>query len=155
MRIILLAGAAMLATTGMAMAAGDAAVTINSTVPKSCTVSNATSTITLTPGSGSTQPGAFTTTCNFSAADFTVNFKSANGGVRNSDEDVTKNYKLGYNAANYDAATELGAPGGKTVTSAPGGTPGTPAVRTFSIAFPEALTVGGDYTDTLTITVAP
>ena len=155
MRIILLAGAAMLATTGMAMAAGNFAVTINSTVPKSCTVSNPTNTITLNAASGSNQSGQFTTNCNFSAADFTVNFKSTNGGVKNTVENVTKNYTLGYGGSDYNSSTDLGTSTGKTITAAPGGTPGVAAVRTFSIAFPEALTVGGDYTDTLTITVAP
>jgi hypothetical protein len=155
MRKILLAGAAMLATTGMAMAAGTVGVTINSSVPKACSVAESTTTITLAPGAGSNQPGSFKTTCNFSAADFTVNFKSANKGVRNAVENVTKKYTLGYNGSNYDSETDLGTSTGTTVTAAPGGTPGVEVTRNFSVAFPSALDVGGDYTDTLTITVAP
>jgi hypothetical protein len=154
MRKIILAGAAMLATTGMAMAGGSAPVAINSTVPKACSVTNATQTITLNPTSGSNRPGSFTTTCNFSAADFTVNFKSANGGVTNTVENVTKNYRLGYEDLEFDADSDLTGTGA-TVTAPPGGTPGDAIIRNFSVAFPEALTVGGDYADTLTITVAP
>jgi hypothetical protein len=139
----------------MAMAGGSFGVTINSSVEKACSVEEPTATITLTPGAGSTQPGSFKTTCNFSAADFTVNFKSANKGVKNTVENVTKKYTLGYAGSTYDSETDLGTATGKTVTAAPGGTPGVQVTRNFSVAFPAALDVGGDYTDTLTITVAP
>lgn len=146
MRKILLATALTFVGAAPAFAV-DATVTINSSLAKACDVSDATTLLTLdgiTPANGS-----FTTTCNFSSATIDVTFDSQYGGVFNSVENVTAPYTLTYNLTPYTSADLLD---GETATHAAGSSP---TIRNYSVALNAALTVAGDYTDTLTITVVP
>ena len=148
MRNILLAGAAMLATTGMAMAAGDALVQLSSTVTKNCSITSGGN-IPLN-ASGVAANGSFTTDCNFSLANLTISMKSTNGGLKNTDENVTVLYDVIYNSQTKASNTITSA---QAFTAEPAG--GAAVVRNFVVDLQTPLTVGGNYADTLTISVAP
>lgn len=152
MRKILLAGAAMLATTGMAMAAGSATVTLESTVPNVCTIGSTIAPVVFGEGDTS-KVGSFTTNCNFSLANISVSFKSANGGLLNAAEEVKAPYNLTYSGVTKAAADITDS---TLFIAEPAGTPrNSPKTRNFTVALSGALTVGGTYSDTLTINVTP
>lgn len=148
MRKILLAGAALLATTGMAMASGNALVQLSSTVTKNCTITSGGNIALSTTGAA--ENGSFTTDCNFSLANLTISMKSANGGLKNTDENVTVLYDVIYNSQTKSSNT-MTSP--QAFTAEPAG--GAAVLRTFVVDLAGPLTVGGDYADTLTISVAP
>jgi hypothetical protein len=148
MRNILLAGAALLATTGMAMASGDALVQLSSTVVKNCTITSGGNIALST--TGAPENGSFTTDCNFSLANLTISMTSANGGLKNTDENVTVPYDVIYNSQTKLSSTLTTA---QAFTAEPAG--GAAVVRNFVVDLATPLTVGGSYADTLTISVAP
>ena len=153
MRNILLAGTAMLATTSLAMAAGSADVELTSTVAKSCSVTSGGN---INVGTTTTaQPGTFTTSCNFTAANLTISMQSEFGGLKNGIEGVTVPYDVAYNSQTKASGTitSLATAAARAFTAEPAG--GASVLRNFTVALQTALSVGGDYEDTLTISVAP
>ncbi len=153
MRKILLAGAAMLATTSLAMAADSANVELTSTVAKSCSITSGGDInvgTTIAP-----QAGTFTTSCNFSAANLTISMQSEFGGLKNAVEGVTVPYDVAYDSQTKASGTITAAalPAARAFTPQAAG--GASVLRNFTVALQSALTVGGDYEDTLTISVAP
>jgi len=153
MRNILLAGAAMLATTSLAMAAGSADVELTSTVTKSCGITSGGNIVVGTTTAA--QPGTFTTSCNFTAANLTISMQSEFGGLKNAAENVTVAYDVAYNSQTKASSTITSAalPAARAFTPQAAG--GASVLRNFTVALQAALTVGGDYEDTLTISVAP
>jgi hypothetical protein len=145
MRKVLLATAAFgLLGASQALAAE---VTITSSLEQSCTIDAFDDTIELdgiTPVEAS-----FTSTCNFSSANVDITFDSLNGALHNSVEDVDAPYTLTYDSVDYTSAA---LEDGETVSEAAGTSPN---VRTYEVALDAALTIAGDYSDTLTITVVP
>lgn len=146
MRKIFLASAALLLSAGAA-SADSKGVTINSSLAKTCALSTIAPVTLNANATASSVP--FVHNCNFSVAPVTVTFQSAAGAVVNSVESVTKDYNVTFNGVTNAASTikvsavQFGAPlQASTATS-------------FDVALVSALTVGGSYTDTLTISVTP
>jgi hypothetical protein len=147
MRKIILAGAAMLATTGMAMAAGSDTVTISSTLPQSCSVDIPTATITLSPTTTASSQN-FTYRCNFGSEESTatLTFDSTSDGV------VGPGGEIDYNIT-FGSAT--GTSNSALVASAPVSTPNTNISASFSVALASAPLVAGTYTDVLNVSISP
>jgi spore coat protein U-like protein len=165
MRKIILAGAAMLATTGMAMAAGDS-FTISAPVTAKCTVTK--------PGdinfnNDSTrddeQTGSFSFSCNFAGTNGTganalrLRFQSEKGGLVNplDSSSVTNPKTYGFT---YEGNTEVlssdatfkgtGFPYPETSVAA-----GAVNNRDFVVRLEDELLIAGTYSDTINVTVSP
>lgn len=150
MRKVLLATAAFaFIGAGQALAVGPGEVTINSHVEPACSLVSSDSEVDVGPGTDAANV-EFTTTCNFSVADITITFSSANGGVLNTLENELQTYTLTYDGS---AVSALGLFHTAMLPSGPSA--GDNILRTATVALDEALTVAGDYQDTLTISVSP
>lgn len=150
MRKLLLATAAIALVGVSSASAAPGDVIINSFLAPDCSLISSDPSVSLGPTTAP-QSVAFTTNCNFSAANLTVNFSSLNGGVKNAVENVTKTYTVTFNGETETSAAGLF----HDVTLASGGTAGNDIARSASLALTSALTVGGTYQDTLTISVSP
>ena len=145
MRKILLAGAAMLATTSMAMAAGTDSVTVSTTVAESCSVSITATTVTLPADTTPSAVVPFTFTCNYTGSTAALTYTSTNGGA-------------GSSANPYDIITLVGDDGDSTaplVTSGLATTALNPVSNSFQLQLQDPILIAGSYSDTLTVSVAP
>lgn len=160
MRKILLAGAAMLATTGLAMAVttSGTSITVTTTVAKSCTVAfDDTSDLTLPADSNVTSAGKnITLTCNFTGSTADVTFDSLNNGVLDSgnlDLPGAQPYKIFY-GHDGNAATQIGTSAlpatASNVASIAGTKPGV-----FSAQLVSSINVAGNFSDTMSVSVVP
>jgi hypothetical protein len=153
MRKILLAGAAMLATTGMAMAVVVAptntdSVSISTNVAESCTVSITATTVTLPANATASAPTPFTFTCNYTGSTASLSYTSTNGGVK---DGAGPTYV-------YSITPALGLPGssaGTLTTPALNSTALTPMANSFVLQLQSEIQIAGNYSDTLTVTVSP
>jgi spore coat protein U-like protein len=157
MRNILLAGAAMLATTGLAMAVvapTSQNVGITASLAELCTITDPNDVAVPGTTSGSTSPAAnFTFACNFAGAGaapvLQIAFSSANGGLTSGSETV--DYNINYGAAIISSATAFVAPVQVAET-----TSGANATnnRSFTVSLAEDITVAGSYSDTVTVSIS-
>lgn len=158
MRKVLLASAVfILAGTGSAFAVvvDDTDILITSHLDQACSIDVQDADVVVGPDT-TPAPGTFTTTCNFEdAPSMTIKFSSLSGGVFNSAEGVTVDYLITYEGGPSQLASL--SDGGSTfdVTAAPGPTANLPVSRDFTVALVEALSIAGDYQDTLSINVIP
>ena len=115
MRITILAGAAMLATTGMAMAAESPSFTISAAVTAKCTISDPAD-ISFNDDSAEDdkQTGTFSFSCNFAGGNSTgtdplkIGFKSLGGGISNTkDASGAKLYGFKYGSNPEVTSTAL------------------------------------------------
>ena len=151
MRKIILAGAAMLATTGMAMAA-EGTVELTGSVPLECKIGASIAKVAFEEDDTS-KVGSFTTNCNYSNASMTVSFKSDNGGLLNEDEEVLAPYVLSYGTVDKESGDILET---TEFVTEPAGIPrNANKTRNFTVTLVDPLTVGGEYEDIITITVTP
>jgi len=165
MRKILLATAAFAFSAGMAMAADDADIEINASLDEDCQITD--SSASLTHGAVDEYvPGVFTYECNFiGAPQFT--FDSANDGVMTTENGgATVDYGIYLNdipafgtpstfwlkASDTPAGYGPGGPGPVISTTV---SPNVSVSPSFAVALIEPLTVAGEYSDLLTITIAP
>jgi spore coat protein U-like protein len=162
MRKIILAGAAMLATTGMAMAAGSESFTVSALVTAKCTVTDpANINFNNDSAVNDNQTGTFSFSCNFAGTNGTgagalkIGFKSTSGGlVNDADSSGPKSYGFKYGASDEVTAATLAAGTGVDYpeTSSAAGVPNN---RSFVVRLAQALPVAGTYTDTINVTVSP
>ena len=161
MRKILLAGAAMLATTGMAMAGNKEPIKISAFVTAKCTVADpADIGFTNDASVGDEATGEFTFSCNFTGANGTgagalkIAFKSVGGGLSNSaDTSGVKSYLFTYGSNPPVTAANLQSLGAEYPELSSG--PGATNLRNFNVELAQALTVAGTYSDTIDVTVSP
>lgn len=162
MRKIFLAGAAMLATTGMAMAAGEQSFTISAPVTAKCTVTDPAN-IGFNNDSAvdAEQEGTFSFSCNFAGTNGTgtgalkIGFKSTNGGLVNAaDSSGPKSYGFTYEENAEVTAATLGAGTGVTFNET-SSAPGAANERAFLVRLAQILPVAGTYSDTINVTVSP
>lgn len=162
MRKILLAGAAMLATTGMAMAGNSEPIKISAFVTAKCTVANPND-IGFTDDAplNATVTGNFSFSCNFAGSNSTgttplkVTFKSNEGGLVNpADTTGPKDYEFTYGTNPLVTSASLASGDGAPYPETSSG-PGETNTRTFLVRLKEELTVNGTYQDTINVTVAP
>jgi uncharacterized protein involved in outer membrane biogenesis len=145
MRNILLAGAAMLATTSLAMAAGSDSVAISTTVAESCSVNITATTVTLPADATPSSTVPFTFTCNYTGTSAALTYTSTNGGA-------------GSNANPYNIITLVGNDGTSAaplITGSLATTALTPVNNSFTLQLQTPILVAGTYSDTLTVSVAP
>lgn len=146
MRKILLAGAAMLATTTVALAVvpGDS-VSITTTVAQACTVSISENTVAIPEGGSVT--GNYSFQCNFSGSTADVVWDSANDGVTDT-----------VNTYDYNITTSLGGVGlastGLTESNRTT-VANTPVNATFELSLVPGPKVAGTYLDVLSVSIAP
>jgi len=157
-RILLASTAFVLAGASAAFAVEppkSAQFTVTSTLAASCSIGTGESTeVVVGPAASVVGTGEFTTTCNFEDADMTVSFVSDNGGVENGVEDITVDYTIAYGGDDALASeATLATP--FEVAAASGPVAGAAIDRSFTVTLVDDITVAGDYTDTLTVTVAP
>ena len=157
MRNILLAGAAMLATTGMAMAADSETVAISALVTANCTLTDpADIAFPNNSTTGATANRTFNFTCNFSGnngSTLAVSFQSTNGGLKNLADPTTRLYNFQYGANTAVVSSAIQAVDvDYPETSA---TANLAESRAFTVTLNEALPVAGNYTDTLNVSIAP
>ena len=150
------ATATMMSTS--AFAAGSAEIAVNASLAQTCSVVSATPTIVLT---GTTSvSGSFVYKCNFTGSP-TLKFASLNGGVKSTG---TEGGTIDYFVNAGDGVTSAG-PGNDSASSMTGAgrsyggltSTAANAEKTTGLAFAlsTALTVAGEYQDTMTITVTP
>ena len=150
MRKILLAGAAMLATTGMAMAVvvvptNTDSVSVSTTVAQACTVDITATTVTLPADATPSSAVPFTFTCNFTGTTAALTYTSSNGGA-------------GSSANPYNIITAVGDDGVSTTPLTTGSlvtTALTAVPNSFTLQLQAPILVAGTYADTLTVSVAP
>ncbi len=146
MRNILLAGAAMLATTGMAMAVstGDS-VNITTTVAQACSVTISQANVSIPEGGSVT--GNYSFQCNFAGNTADVTWDSANDGVTDT-----------VNTYDYNITTSLGGVGlastgllesNQTLLA------NTAVNATFELSLVPGPKVAGTYQDVLSVSIAP
>lgn len=143
MRKVLLAGAALLATAGVAFA-GSASVQVETEVPQVCGVQIAAGPVDL-PFNGDPVTHGFQYRCNYTG-DADVSFTSLYGGVSSDSGATAHNYSITSSLATGDAA----AGATDTVAVVPGG-----VATDFTLALVDPIILAGSYEDTLTITIAP
>lgn len=147
MRNILLAGAAMLATTSMAMAVAvtSDSVTVSTTVAESCSVNITATTVALPSDATASSAVPFTFECNYTGTTAALTYTSTNGGA-------------GSAANPYNIVTLVGADGTSAaplVTSGLVTTALTPVNNSFTLQLQAPILIAGTYSDTLTVSIAP
>lgn len=162
MRKILLAGAAMLATTGMAMAVSTSGtqITLQTQVNRACSVVfDDTSNLAL-PSNGDESTGkGVTLACNFTDTSADITFTSAFQGVKSTTPNLDAPNPFPYTMTYQHGASPVVALGDSTaartasnVASVPG-----PSVTTgvFKAKLVNPITVAGTFEDTVTVSVSP
>ncbi len=162
MRKILLAGAAMLATTGMAMAVTTSGtqITLQTEVTRACSVVfDDTSTLAL-PSNGDESSGkGVTLACNFTDTSADITFASSFQGVKSTTVNPDAPNPFPYTMTYQHGASPIVALGDSSaprtapdVASVPG-----PAVTTgvFKAKLVNPILVAGTFSDTVTVSVAP
>ena len=164
---ILIAGSCFaLATPGLAQNQKSVSVQVNSTVGEVCTITSPNSAVTLTTVDAQL-PVVFTYRCNFIGAP-TLSFQSQFGGIRG---DAPGNPVLPYAIYLNDSAPAVPPSAWQQSTTAqtpasygPAGTnpaitstvsPNVDRMPDFRVALREAMIIAGNYTDTLTVSIAP
>lgn len=167
MRKILLAGAAMLATTGVAFAqpttppttpTASTSITLQTIVPKTCTVAFADGSNLTVPADGSESAAkTVNLSCNFVGNTADLTFTSANGGVQDSSPGASLttpqvyNIKYGQGTTTPTLIGDSTAPATATdVLSAVGLTTGV-----FKAQLADGITTAGTFSDTVSVTVSP
>jgi hypothetical protein len=150
MRKILLAGAAMLATTGMAMALGSDTITVSTTLAQACSVSITSTSVTMPSDGNLSGSEAFSYQCNYASGTTTLTFDSGFNGVSADGGTTTFAYNItpSTGAAGTSAAPFNNTPVVNAVANAPSN-------ASFTVDLLNPLAVAGTYTDTLTISIAP
>lgn len=157
MRKILLAGAALLATTGMAMASDLEGVAISALVTASCSLTDpADITFPTNSTNGATDTRSFSFSCNFAGNNgntLAVSFQSVNGGLTHGADPVVRTYDLEYglNTAVSSAAiktVDVDYPENSAAANVA-------ELRSFKVTLTDSLPVAGTYADTLNVSVAP
>jgi hypothetical protein len=157
MRNILLAGAALLATSGMAMAVvapTSQSVGITASLAELCSITdpNDVSVPGTTIGSTSA-PSNFDFSCNFAGAGaapvLQISFASANGGLKSGTEVVDYSITYGTSTITSAAAFAGAVPVAETTSAA-----NAVNSRSFTVALTEDITVAGNYSDTVTVSIS-
>jgi len=155
MRTILLATVAF-AFVG-ANTAMSADVVVSSTVAKACEFTDEPDDIELSGNAiGGTGSASFEFECNFGPAGspLSISFQSANGGMANPDDlGGPRDYDIQYEATTAFAASSAELAPVLRDDSSTG--PGDTNTGSFTVTLTEALEVGGEYEDTLTVLLAP
>ena len=153
MQKLLLASAAF-AVIGIApaMAGGSVNFNLSSNLGKTCTIAATNTNLTVGPAASAGATGTFETNCNFEISDLTLTFTSGKGGLYNSVEGITELYNLTFDGTTVDSGT---AQGGAVFVRASGPVANNPVTRTFDVALQHDLAIAGDYSDVLTVEVAP
>jgi hypothetical protein len=159
MRKILLAGAAMLAVSGVAAATTTTTTpstqtTIQATVNASCQTPTSPASISFgtDPNIGATAAGSVTFQCNFvgdNSGALKINFTSTHGGIKNGSS--VKTYDLVFNTVTT-SSTALVAPGYDAPTTLAAAN--TPTTKLYDLVLTQKPDVQGSYQDTLTIAVS-
>ena len=156
MRKLLLATTVLaLAGAGTALAEGSGEVVITAAVSPLCSMTDPDDIdFGLDPNAGASEQSEFSINCNFTGnnnGDLQITFLSANGGLLNDAEGETRLYSIGYNAQSFSSAdAQSGYPVGDDISDA-----NTDESRSLTVTLDEALDLAGDYTDTLTVSIAP
>lgn len=165
MRTIVLTTVAAVAalTAAPALAEGPKSATteVTATVARDCTASSGSSIAISGSAAGTTANGTFTYSCNFTGAP-SISIASLNGGLKSGGVDgrtVDYGVYLNDNApttapnawAQASTLTTAQTFDNITTTTAPN----TPTTPSFAVGLSSALLVAGNYSDTLTITIAP
>jgi hypothetical protein len=150
MRNILLAGAAMLVTTGMAMAAGSDTITVKTTLDPSCSVSITNALVSLPADGNASVSQAFSYQCNYATGNATIEFDSTFDGV-SADEGVTT-FAYNITPSTGAAGTSLAA---FTNVAPVNPTVNTPTAATFTVDLVTPIVVAGVYEDVLEISITP
>jgi hypothetical protein len=155
MRKLLLATTAFaIIGAGSALASGTKTVEFNlsSSLGKECTIAAASTNLTVGPAAAATAQGDFETNCNFEASDLTLTFTSLNGGLNNPVEGNTELYNVSFDGETFGSdAAQLGT----VIVRSSGAFANQPIARSFVVALQSDLTIAGDYSDVLSINVAP
>jgi hypothetical protein len=137
----------MLATTGMAMAAGNDTITVSAILPQSCSVNISSTLIELNLTSTAKTQG-FTYRCNFGSetSNASLVFDSGSNAVVGPGGELDYSITVGTATGNSNAPL--------TVT-APVATANTDIDASFSVALIEFPTIAGTYSDILTVSITP
>lgn len=167
MRKIFLAGAAMLATTGVAFAqpttppttpTASTSITLQTIVPKTCTVAFADGSNLTVPADGTESAGkTVNLSCNFAGETADLTFTSTNLGVKDSSPGASLTaaqvYTIKYGQGTATPASiGTSATGGQAtnVASTVGTTTGV-----FTAQLVNPITTAGTFSDTVSVTVSP
>jgi hypothetical protein len=157
MRKIILAGAAMLATTGVSFAQSTS-ITLETTVPRACSVAFADGSSLTVPADGTPSVGkTVNLSCNFVDTTADLTFTSTNLGVKDSSVGASltapQTYNISY-AHNGGAAALLGNSTAPRIASSVLSSVGT-TTGVFTAQLVAPITTAGTFTDTVTVSVVP
>jgi hypothetical protein len=154
MRRLLLATTAFAFVGAGAALAGSKTVEFNlsSSLGKTCTIAADSTNLIVGPLASASAQGDFSTNCNFEASDLTLTFTSANGGLKNPVEGNTELYNITFDGETFDSGA---AQSGSVLVRPSGLFANQPIARNFVVALQADLTIAGEYSDVLAVTVAP
>lgn len=157
MRKLLLATTVFaLAGAGSALAEGSGDVYITASVTPLCSMTEPEDIDFGTdPGQGASDQSDFSINCNFTGdnyGDLQITFQSANGGLWNDNEGERRLYNVEYNSQSFSSSD---AEGGGYAVGDTSEAANEDLNRTLTVTLDEALDLAGDYSDTLTVSIAP